>query len=481
MDFDDTLPPTDTGTVDLIAPAVDPNIGLVLQERYRIVRKLGEGGMGRVYEAEHILIKRRVAIKCLHAQFASDPEVVLRFHREALAATSIGNEHIVEVTDMGRFPDGAVYMVLEFLEGCDLGDEIEQRGTLAVGRAVRITRQICEALGAAHGKGIIHRDLKPENIYLIRRGRDPDFVKVLDFGVSKFRDGADGAKTGTGVMIGTPYTMAPEQVEGLKDIDHRLDVYAIGVILYMALVGDPPFQAETIPMLILQVCMAPPPPIRPRRPDVPEALEQVVLRCLSKERSARYDDCAALSEALAPFEGLSDPVTRDQAVPPASPSSLASALASSMPLAPQHSPTAMTRRTGLMGIGGLSILLLSSLVYMKVRSSAPSTPVTSVAASVTPALMSPAPVLVARPAELPSVQTAHAMGSPSPLVPVLSSEVTQDDPRERAHRSRRSRRDRGDARVAGGTPEPVATAPTEPRRTIPSSAPALRDTHALDL
>jgi hypothetical protein len=251
VDFDDTLLPAADGALDPIAPAVDPNIGLVLQERYRIVRKLGEGGMGRVYEAEHILIRRRVAIKCLHAQYAADPEVVVRFHREALAATSIGNEHIVEVTDMGRFPDGAVYMVLEFLEGRDLGDEIEQHGTLAVGRAVRITRQICEALAAAHSKGIIHRDLKPENIYLIRRGREPDFVKVLDFGVSKFRDGADGAKTGTGVMIGTPYTMAPEQVEGQKDIDHRLDVYAIGVILYMALVGGPPFRAETIPMLVL--------------------------------------------------------------------------------------------------------------------------------------------------------------------------------------------------------------------------------------
>jgi serine/threonine protein kinase len=246
VNFDDTLLPTADGVPDSLAPAVDPNLGTVLQERYRIVRKLGEGGMGRVYEGEHILIKRRVAIKCLHAQYATDAEVVARFHREALAATSIGNEHIVEVTDMGRFPDGAVYMVLEFLEGRDLGDEIDANGPLAVGRAVRITRQICDALSAAHGKGIIHRDLKPENVYLIRRGRDSDFVKVLDFGISKFRDGTDGAKTGTGVMIGTPHTMAPEQIEGLKDIDHRLDIYAIGVILYMALIGAPPFQAETI-------------------------------------------------------------------------------------------------------------------------------------------------------------------------------------------------------------------------------------------
>ncbi len=489
MDFDDTLLPVADGAPDTLAPAVDPNLGLVLQERYRIVRKLGEGGMGRVYEAEHILIKRRVAIKCLHAQYATDPEVVARFHREALAATSIGNEHIVEVTDMGRFPDGAVYMVLEFLEGRDLADEIDQHGPLAVGRAVRITRQICDALTAAHGKGIIHRDLKPENVYLIRRGREPDFVKVLDFGISKFRDGTDGAKTGTGVMIGTPHTMAPEQIEGQKDIDHRLDVYAIGVILYMALVGGPPFRAETIPMLVYQVCMVPPPPLRPRRPDVPEALEQVVLRCLAKDRAGRYDDCAALSEALAPFEAMDVPVTRDlTATPPAAPSIVSASLPSRVSAPASASPA---RRGGLVAIGVVASLLLTGAIYAAARvrgtapvvtpMAAPVAPTPVVPTPVAPTPISPVPALVAPPAAAPEAPVAAAMVPTPAPPPAASPEATQEDPPERAHRSRRARRDRAEAQAPGRAPEPVVAAPTAPRAPTPSSAPTLRDTHALDL
>ena len=167
----------------------DPKIGMVLQERYRILRKLGDGGMGAVYEGEHVLIKRRVAIKVLHAQFAQNPEIVARFQREAEAATSIGHPNIIEVTDMGRFPDGTAYMVLEFLEGRDWSHDIESHGPQPVGKVIHILTQVCDALTAAHAKGIVHRDLKPENIFLIERRGDPDFVKVLDFGISKIADG----------------------------------------------------------------------------------------------------------------------------------------------------------------------------------------------------------------------------------------------------------------------------------------------------
>src|SRR5690606_13694253 len=150
----------------------DPRIGMVLQERYRILRKLGDGGMGSVYEAEHLLIKRRVAIKVLHSQFADNPGIVARFRREAEAATSIGHPNIIEVTDMGSFPDGTTYMVLEFLEGRDWAKDIATEGPQPLGKVVHIMSQVCDALSAAHAKGIVHRDLKPENIFLIQRGAD---------------------------------------------------------------------------------------------------------------------------------------------------------------------------------------------------------------------------------------------------------------------------------------------------------------------
>jgi serine/threonine-protein kinase len=298
-------------TDGLLQPAAgpDPKIGMVLQDRYRIVRKLGEGGMGAVYEGEHVLIKRRVAIKCLHGQFATNPEIVARFHREALAATSIGHQNIIEVTDMGRFPDGSVFMVLEFLEGRDWSKDIDEQGPQPLGKVVKITSQICDALTAAHAKGIVHRDLKPENVFLIARGHDPDFVKVLDFGISKFRDSNSGpgkAMTQTGTTLGTPYYMAPEQAQGKKDIDHRADIYSLGVMTFQALTGQYPFDDESYPMLVLKICTEPPPPLRLYRPDLPKELEDLVMRMLAKDPNQRFADCAAVKAALAPFAAMND-------------------------------------------------------------------------------------------------------------------------------------------------------------------------------
>ncbi|MEM9070608.1 MAG: serine/threonine-protein kinase, partial [Myxococcota bacterium] len=285
------------------AEASDPKIGMMLQDRYRVVRKLGEGGMGAVYEGEHVLIKRRVAIKCLHAQFAQNAEVVARFRREAQAATSIGHENIIEVTDMGLFDDGTVFMVLEYLEGRDWSDVIEAQGAMSLGRVVRILSQVCDALGAAHAKGIVHRDLKPENIYLIERSGNPDFVKVLDFGISKFMDpeGPNHSMTRTGTTLGTPYFMSPEQARGSKEVDGRTDLYALGVILFHSLTGRYPFDDESFPALILKICHEAAPSVRTLRPDLPEAVDAIVSRLLSKEPRERFQDCASLKAALSPF------------------------------------------------------------------------------------------------------------------------------------------------------------------------------------
>lgn len=284
-------------------PQPDPRIGMVLQDRYRIVRKLGSGGMGAVYEGEHILIKRRVAIKVLHSQFAQNPEIVARFQREAQAATSIGHPNIVEVTDMGRFPDGTAFMVLEFLEGRDWSWDIKKMGPQPLGKVAHILTQVCDALEAAHAKGIVHRDLKPENIYLIERSGDPTFVKVLDFGISKVMDaaGEDRSLTQTGTALGTPYYMAPEQCQGKRDIDPRADLYSLGVILFLSLTGQYPFDDESYPMLVLKICTEQPPPLATYRPDLPPEFEHIVRRLLAKDRGHRFSSCAELKAALAPY------------------------------------------------------------------------------------------------------------------------------------------------------------------------------------
>ena len=282
----------------------DPLVGSLLQGRYRVLHRIGKGGMGVVYLAEHVLIRRKVAIKTLHANPAPAPAVVERFHREALAATAVGDQHVVDVTDMGLLDDGAYYIVMEYLEGADLAWTVASEGRLPIARAVRIASQLCDALTAVHAAGIVHRDLKPENLFLIERGGDRDFVKVLDFGVCKLTQTHEGSYhrlTGTGAALGTPHFMAPEQIEGRPDVDLRADLYAVGGILFHALTGDAPFDAPSLPRLFMRICSDPPPSLLELRPEAPEGLAAVVAKTLAKEPADRYASSAELKEALAPF------------------------------------------------------------------------------------------------------------------------------------------------------------------------------------
>src|SRR6187402_734447 len=267
---------------DLFSPSTsDPLVGTVIQGRYRVVKKLGQGGMGAVYLAEHILIQKKVAIKCLHAGLASNADVVRRFHNEAVAATAIGHPNIVDVTDMGRFDDGTFFMALEYLSGRDWQDDLDHNSIQPLEKVAHIGMQICDALEAAANKGIVHRDLKPENIFLIERHEDPDFVKILDFGISKFHDGVSGG-TRTGEIMGTPYYMAPEQVRGDKGISHIADIYALGVIFFQALSGTVPFDAESLPALILKIVTEPAPDLASRAPNIPAPINDLVRRMLLK-------------------------------------------------------------------------------------------------------------------------------------------------------------------------------------------------------
>ncbi len=228
---------------------------------YTITAKLGEGGMGVVYLAEHPVIGRKVAMKAIHPELSRNPEVVSRFVTEAKAVNQIGNEHIVDIHDFGTTPDGDFYFIMEFLQGEALSDRIKREAPLDPARALDIAAQVADALAASHAHGIIHRDLKPENIFLIHKGNTNDFVKVLDFGLAKLTSGDDKVshKTRTGSVMGTPYYMSPEQCEGRPNIDHRADVYSLGVILFEMMTRQVPFGGEGYGEIIVKHITAPVP------------------------------------------------------------------------------------------------------------------------------------------------------------------------------------------------------------------------------
>jgi serine/threonine-protein kinase len=284
----------------------DPLVGTRLDDRYQVVRRIGEGGMGIVYEAMHVLIEKRVAVKVLKDDFSSRADVVARFRQEAKSASRIGHEHIVDISDFGQTPGGQSYFVMEFLEGEDLASVLGREGTLAPDRAIRIALKCCRALGAAHAKGIVHRDMKPENVFLTRRDEDRDFVKVVDFGIAKMSeaDGSPGKKlTKTGMIFGTPEYMSPEQASG-KPLDHRVDVYAMGVILFEMLTGRVPFVGDTFMGILTQHLFEPPPGLHEANDTVrcPPALEEIIYRCLAKEADARFPSMDALVAALVDAE-----------------------------------------------------------------------------------------------------------------------------------------------------------------------------------
>lgn len=279
------------------------NPGDDIDGRYTVIRLLGEGGMGAVYEVEHNMVGRRFALKMLHPQYATDKEVITRFHQEARAAGSIGNDHIIEVTDMGVTPKGMPYIVMERLDGEELLEFIKRNGRLHVPVVASLMIQVCHALGAVHAKGIVHRDLKPENIFIAKKHGRSDFVKILDFGISKVRQATmmTSGLTKDGSVFGTPYYMSPEQLEDSKDVDGRTDIYAVGIIMYKALTGKLPFYSETIPALMMKILMEEPLAPRSIVPDLPEEIERIVMKAMAKEREQRYAGVADLMNDLLPF------------------------------------------------------------------------------------------------------------------------------------------------------------------------------------
>jgi eukaryotic-like serine/threonine-protein kinase len=284
---------------DLI-PAADD----VLADKYRIERELGRGGMGVVLAATHLQLEERVAIKFLLPELSHDPALVARFLREGRAAIKIRSEHVVRVRDVATLPGGTPYMVMEYLQGKNFEELLEEQGRLPTELAVDHLLQATEALAEAHALGMVHRDLKPANLFLAHRADGSPCVKVLDFGITKVTDPKDVVNfdaTKTSIVMGSPRYMSPEQMRSTRAIDPRADIWALGVILHELITGLSPFDGTTMPDLLAAILQDPPPPLRQHRPEAPQGLEVIVARCLEKDPAARYADVAELTQALAPF------------------------------------------------------------------------------------------------------------------------------------------------------------------------------------
>jgi eukaryotic-like serine/threonine-protein kinase len=281
-------------------------IGDVIAGKYVVERIIGEGGMGVVLAARHLELEQRVAIKFLLPEIAEQGMAAERFRREARAAARIRGQHICRVLDVGTLETGVPFMVMEYLEGCDLASELEQRGRLPCEEAIGYVLQACEALAEAHATGVIHRDLKPANLFLEACGDGSRRVKVLDFGVSKsLLDGTPGrgaaALTKTSSLVGSPLYMSPEQLDSARDVDARTDIWALGVVLYELIAGRTPFQGDSIPQLVTSVLHDPPRSLSDQDVTVPNGLEAVLWRALSKQRAVRYASVAEFVNALMPF------------------------------------------------------------------------------------------------------------------------------------------------------------------------------------
>src|SRR5215217_5995327 len=293
---------------DGIALEKDPDslIGTTLAGKYRIDERLNEGGMGTVYRGTHVLMEKTVAIKVLRPALAADEKIVARFSREARAASRISHPNALSVTDFGEDENGNVFLVMEFLSGKTLKQVLRDGGPLPLTRIVDITRQVGDALNAAHAQGVVHRDLKSDNIMLVDT-MTGDYAKVLDFGIAKINEAegtTDTSLTAPNLVIGTPQYMSPEQCAQNAEIDARTDIYSFGVILFEMLVGHVPFSGDSATMVMMKHLQEPVPSVLEERSDLPASVARVVARAMAKVPRNRYQNVAELVEDLTIASGM---------------------------------------------------------------------------------------------------------------------------------------------------------------------------------
>jgi serine/threonine-protein kinase len=285
-------------------PSIRP--GGLVAGKYRVDAMLGEGGMGTVWAATHVELGQRVALKLISSELARSADLLARFRAEAKAAAQLSSRYVVRMYDSGVTEDGRPYIAMEFLNGESLEDRLARVGSLPLGATVRIVSQVCKALKLAHAQGIIHRDLKPANIYLAMTGDDEEVAKVLDFGIAKMLDHErDHGATATGIILGTPLYMSPEQARALKTLDHRSDLYSLGMVTYRMLVGDPPFQGESFGDLVFSICTKPLPSMHEQVPSLPPSLDAWFQTACAKDPNARFNTAEQMNEALWAASGLS--------------------------------------------------------------------------------------------------------------------------------------------------------------------------------
>jgi serine/threonine-protein kinase len=440
---------------------------------YEIKSRLGEGGMGAVYLAEHPYIRRKAAVKVLRRSLAEDATLVERFMNEARAANAVNHPNIIDIMDVGTLPDGVPYLLMEYLDGETLAARLERTGRLALGEAIAIVRQTASALAAAHAVNVVHRDLKPDNLYLVRSGTIPGEVrvKVLDFGIAKLRgDLAGASQTSSGVLMGTPLYMSPEQCRGVaSQIDRRTDIYALGVILYEMLCGRPPFQSEgTGEVLVMHIAAVPVPP-RQHAPEIPAHVEAVILRALAKSPGDRFtsmdDFMAALDAGPLPVAtrppSLVAPPERPREVELGHASTTLRSLTGEVTPVATVTQTRRRSRALLIGGGAAAAVIAGFLLLGRGHQPVQPLPATALPAA------TPAPAIVPPPAIPAPIPPPPPIAAP----PVVEAPAPVTPPMTKRHKSgtHRTTAQTNDERVPPTPTSTPATAPP-PRASEPAAA-----------
>jgi serine/threonine protein kinase len=454
--------------------------GDLVAGRYRIVRLLGQGGMGTVYEAEHGWTKRRVALKLLRAELSTNERVVSRFLREARACARLSHPNLVDVLDMGQDEhDGALFLAQELVEGDTLRERLRARGRLPVAEAIALTVAIARGLEAAHRAGIVHRDVKPENVMVSEAPDGSTAPKLIDFGVARELEPSNPSQTRTslGVPIGTPLYMSPEQARAGGAIDHRSDIFSLGTVLYECLAGRTPYSGETVTMLLAHILTQPPPPLGEVAPWVSPALCSVVMTALAREPSARFESAEAFARAL---EALSPESLERPIAPPAAPAhgsllepaSVPSTLADEPPrratvTAPSSAPRARARASGPAALVTIAIVTVAGFVTARATVLAP-------ARANTGSPDQPAPRPATTPLSAPRVESTPNTITQRVLTPPTVAVVATSSPRvtstasERGTTARRTRTSPRAGERDGGLATSVGSATANARALEPA-------------